>query len=242
MESESRIGPVLGHLAWLAEKIPSPVNNERAYDAAILTYNAAAMLQWRFVAPVSYADVISVKWIRAEAADAIDKLVTLSEQAVAKAKKCNRDQDKRLRAQLVTEINKVIGVVARAMRIAVPMPSRMLELESSPNVRELLDELLAAHAVQYAAAIKEGRLRAEKREVGPDAALREAVAGLIYIHDDAREADMSPGLRRPLAQMAAGFFKTVVELQAEQRLPAAQRKRLLGLADALVESATAATP
>lgn len=242
MEYESRIAPVLGHLAWLAERIPDPANDGRAHDAALLTYNAAAMLQWRFVAPVSHADLISVEWRRTEAAEAIDKLVTSSEKAVAKAAKSARDQDKRLRAQLVTEINKVVEVVARSLQIALPTPTRMLELESSPNVRELLDEFLAAHAEQYAAAILEGRIAAAKREAGPDAALKEAIAGLIYIHDDAREAGMSPGLRRPLTQMAAGFFKTAVEQQAEESLPAAQKRRLLRLADGLVESAASANP
>lgn len=242
MEYESRIAPVLGHLAWLAERIPDEANRGRAYDAALLTYNAAVMLQWRFTAPVSYADVISVDWCRTESAEAIDTLVTSSEKAVAKAAKSARDQDKHLRAQLVTAINKVVDVVARSLQIAPTAPTRMPELESSPRVRELLDEFLAAHAEQHAAAILEGRIAAAKKEVGPDAALKEAIAGLIYIHDDAREADMSPGLRRPLTQMAAGFLKTAVELQAEESLPAAQKRRLLRLADALIESAASANP
>lgn len=242
MEYESRIAPVLGHLAWLAERIPDPANDGRAHDAALLTYNAATMLQWRFVAPVSHADLISTEWLRTEAAEAIDRLVTSSEKTVVKAAKSARDQDKRLRAQLVTEINKVISVVARALQITPTTPTRMLELESSPNVRELLDEFLAAHAEQYAAAILEGRIAAAKREAGPDAALNEAIAGLIYIYDSARAADMSPGLRRPLTQMAAGFFKTAVEQQAKESLPAVQKRRLLRLADGLVESAASANP
>jgi hypothetical protein len=118
----------------------------------------------------------------------------------------------------------------------------MPELESSPNVRELVDEFLAAHAERYADAIQRGRLAAAKGEAGPDAALKEAIAGLIYIHDDAREADMTPGLRRSLARMAAGFFKTAVEQQAEERLPPAQKRRLQRLADGLVESAASANP
>lgn len=242
MRYESRIAPVLGHLVWLAERIPDPANDGRAHDAALLTYNAATMLQWRFVAPVSHADLISVESLKTEAAEAIDRLVTSSEKTVVKATKSSRDQDNRLRTQLVTATNKAISVVARALQITPPTPTRMLELESSPNVRELVDEFLAAHAEQYAAAIKEGRLAATKREVGPDTALREAIGGLIYVQDSARAADMSPGLRRPLTQMAAGFFKTAVEQQAKERLPPAQKRRLLRLADGLVESAASANP
>jgi hypothetical protein len=239
---ESHMMPVLSHLAWLAERIGDEANAGRAYDAALLTYNGAAMLQWRFVAPMGNADVISTKWLRAEAAEAIDGLVTSSEKTVAKAANADGNQDKRLRARLVTEINRVVEVVARSLQIALPTPTRMPELESSPNVRELVDEFLAAHVEQYAAAIEEGRIRAAKMEVGPDAALKEAIAGLIYIHDDARAADMSPGLSRPLAQMAAGFFKTAVEQQTEASLPPAQKRQLLGLADGLVESAASAHP
>jgi len=220
MHENSYISPILAHLAWLADRMPDSVNNGRVRDAALLTYSAAVMLQWRYVAPVSHADLIPTDWLRVEAAEAIDGLVKLSEKAVAKAGDADGDRDNRLRTQLVNKINKTIRIVARALQIARPTPARMPELESSPNVRELIDEFLAAHAEQYADAIEEGRLRAARREAGPDAALKEAIAGLIYIHDDARKADMTPGLRRSLARMAAGFFKTAVEIQPDD-LPAA---------------------
>jgi len=236
MHENSYISPILAHLAWLADRMPDSANNGRAHDAALLTYSAAVMLQWRYVAPVSHADLIPTDWLRVEAGEAIDGLVTLSEKAVAKAGDADGDRDKRLRAQLVNEINKAVRIVARALQTARPTPTRMPELESSPNVRELIDEFLAAHAEQYADAIQRGRLAAAKGEAGPDAALKEAIAGLIYIHDDAREADTTPGLRRSLARMAAGFFKTAVEIQPDD-LPPASRKRLLRLADALVEDA-----
>ncbi len=42
MENESRVTPVLGHLAWLLDRIDAPVNANRLRDAALLTYNAAA--------------------------------------------------------------------------------------------------------------------------------------------------------------------------------------------------------
>ena len=240
MDYESRIEPILGHLAWLAERIEDSTNDGRAYDAAVLTYNAAAMLQWYFVAPVSYADTIRDDRTRAAAAELIDRLVQASEKIVAKAERGVGDQDAALRNKLAAKIRKVLRTLPALFHLAGPTPARMPRLEKSPNARELFDELLAAHAEQYTDAILKGRIAAAKKEAGPDAALNEAIAGLIYIHDDAREADMSPGLRQPLTRMAAGFFKTAVKQQPEERLLAAQRKRLLRLADALVESAASA--
>ncbi len=236
MYSESRIGPILGHLAWLAERIEDPVNDGRAYDAAVLTYNAAAMLQWRFVFVVSHADTIRDMGLRVEAAKVIDGLVVAAEKIVAKAEGAGSEQDKALRSRLGALIRKVLKSLPELMLTANPEPARMPELETSPNIRALMDEFLAAHAEKYADAILQGRITGLKGGSGPEPAMNEAIAGLIYVHDDAREADTTPGLRRSLAQMAAGFFKTTVEIQPDE-IPAASRKRLLRLANALVEDA-----
>ncbi len=236
MHTESRMQPILGHLAWLAERIEDPVNDGRLQDAALLVFNAAVMLQWRFLAPVSYADTIRDMRSRVEAAEVIDGFVESAEKIVAKAENADSEQDKPLRSRLGAHIRKVLRTLPRLLLVANPKPSRLPELESSPKVRELMDEFLAVHAEQYAGAILQGRLTAAKGGSGPDAAMKEAIAGLIYIHDDARETDMTPGLRRSLAQMAAGFFKTTVEIPPAD-LPPARRRRLLRLADGLVESA-----
>ena len=234
MNYESRIAPVLGHLAWLAERITDEANNGRAHDAALLTYNAAVMLQWRFVAPVSSADTVFDETSRREAAEIIDKFVKSAEKIVAKAEGADSEQDIVLRAKLVADIRRILKTLPRLLAVANLEPTRLPELETSPNVRALMDEFLAVHAEQYAEAILQGRIAGMKGGSGPEAAMNEAIAGLIYAHDDAREADMTPSLRRSLAQMAAGFFKTAVEIQPEDILPAS-RKRLLRLANSLVE-------
>jgi hypothetical protein len=241
MKRDSQIGAVLAHLAWLAERINDPINAGRLQDAALLTYNAAVMLQWRFVAPLSYADTIQDTGSQVEAAEAISRLVTSAEKVVAKAEHADNAQDKVLRAKLVTDIRRAIKTLPILLSVANPKPTRLPELETSPKIRALMDEFLAAHAEEYAEAISIGRLVAARGGSGPAATMNEAIAGLIYIHDDARDADMTPGLHRSLAQMAAGFFKTAVEIQPDD-LPAASRKRLLRLADGLVESAASANP
>lgn len=238
MKNESKISPVLCHLAWLAERINDPVNDGRAKDAALLVFNAAAMLQWRFVAPLSRSDMVWDDGHRAEAAEVIDHLVWSTQKIVSQAAHAKSAQDKSLRAKLTTQIRKVIKTLSRSLPITPPEPARLLELEASPNVRELLDELLQAHERKYAAVIAKGRHAAAKGSGGADAALNEAVAGLIYAHDPAREADTSPSLRRSLAQMSAGFFKTVIDIHPDDFAPA-QRKRLLRLAETLVEDAAA---
>lgn len=237
MEYESRISPVLGHLAWLAERIEDPVNDGRLRDAALLVFNAAVMLQWRFMVPVSIEDTIRDMSLRVEAAEAIDGLVVAAEKIVTKAEGADSEQDKSLRSRLRAHIKKVLKTLPRCLTTGSPDSARVPELESSPNVRELMDEVLAVYAEEYADVISKGRLIGAKGGSGPDAAMSEAIAGLVYVHDDAREADMAPSLRRSLAQMAAGFFKTAVEIQPDD-LPAAEKKRLLRLADSLVEDAT----
>jgi len=241
MESESRLRPILGHLAWLAESVATPANRGRAYDAAVLTYNAAARLQWYFVFPVSDLDTTANPAARDEAAGLIDGLVEAARKAVTSAKD-NATQDERIRSRLSRAIRKVVDKIPYLLLVGNPVPKWLPELQLAPDIAGLMDEFLAAHAEQHAAAILEGRIAAAKGVASPDAALKEAIAGLIYIHDDACEADMSPGLRRPLTQMAAGFFKTALEQQATEGLSPARKQRLLRLADSLVQSAASAHP
>jgi hypothetical protein len=235
--TESRMRPILGHLAWLAERIADPVNDGRLRDAALLVFNAAVMLQWRFIAPVSFEDTIRDLGHRFEAAEVIDGLVVVAEKILAKAEGADSEQDKSLRSRLRAHIRKVLTTLPGLLLFGNPESARVPELESSPNVRELMDEVLAVYAEEYADAISKGRLIGTKEGGGPDAALNEAIAGLVYVQDDAREADIAPSIRHSLAQMAAGFFKTAVEIQPDD-LPAAEKKRLLRLADLLVEDAT----
>jgi len=241
MNGPSRIRPVLCHLKWLAENVDTPANQGRAYDAAVLTYNAATTLQWYFVFPVSDLDTTANPAAHDEAAGLIDGLVKTARKTVTSAKD-DATQDERIRSRLSRAIRKVVDKIPYLLLVGNPVPEWLPELQLAPDIAGLMDEFLAVHAEQHAAALLEGRIAAAKGVAGPHTALKEAIAGLIYIHDDAREADMSPGLRRPLTQMAAGFFKTAVEQQAEESLPPAQKRRLLQLADGLVESDASANP
>jgi len=240
MENESRVTPVLGHLAWLLDRIDAPVNANRLRDAALLTYNAAVMLQWRFVTPVSFADVCKNDASRMKAAEVIDALVNVAEKVSVKPDDVTDERDKRLRAQLMGSIRKVLATLPSVLLITTPAPARMPELERSVNAKTLLDEFLAVRAKDQDVAVLEGRLAAGHGHAGPDAAFRAAIAALIYTQDRAHKGDMPYRSWDALARLAAGFLKTAVEAKADE-LPPPQLKRLLRLADALITSAATST-
>lgn len=242
MEYESRIAPVLGHLAWLAERIPDPANDGRAHDAALLTYNAAAMLQWRFVAPVSHADTVFDETSRREAAEVIDDLVRSSRTIVTRAAKvASAAEDTEIREQLSRKINKAIKDLGRLMPQLSVTPDRQPELEEAANLRELMDEFLAAHADEYAAAIATGKAMAAKSTPGPETALNHAFAVWIYSQDAARRGSLPPDLQSGIARIAAGLFKTAVGMQSND-VPPDQKRQLARLADLLVAEAQPVTP
>jgi hypothetical protein len=236
MDYESRIEPILGHLAWLAERIADSANDGRAYDAAVLTYNAAAMLQWYFVAPVSYADTIRDDRTRAEAAELIDDLVTASRRIVTQAKDATKKEDEALRDRLTKQINKVVKNLPRMFLASTPTPERMPELEEFSGIRHLMDEFLEAHKEEYGLAIEKGRVTVSRSDTGPDAALDEAIASLIYVHEPNTATAANPNFRHPLAKMAAGFFKTAVDMPPEE-FSGRERKWWRMMADLLVAEA-----
>lgn len=229
MHSESKLAPVLGHLAWLADRVASEDNAGRAYDASLLTYNAAAMLQWRFVAPVSYADTIMDRGSRMEAARLIDGLVSVSQRLIGQAGSPSKADDRAIRMRLAKEIGKVLRELPLLLhstpRVA---PMQMPELEQAASIRGLIDEFMAEHG-DSEDAIARGRAKDRKQGAGPEAALCEAIASLIYAHEPARDT-AEP---RIFANLAAGFFKAAVFAQSEEMLPQ-QMQRWRQLAERVV--------
>lgn len=236
MEYESRISPVLGHLLWLAERIDSKANRGRAHDAAVLTYNAAAMLQWHFMLPASYADTIRDADQRAEAAKLIDDLVTTARKLVTEAEDATRKSDDEIRERLKKLINRTIEKLRRLFLALTPEPKRVPGLEEFSSLRTLMDAFLDVHKENFGPAIAKGRALGSKGGTGPDAALDEAIAGLIYVYEPDTKTTANPKFQRSLAQMAAGFFKTAVDMQPEE-LSGRERKWWRRMADLLVAEA-----
>jgi len=236
MESESRLWPILGHLAWLAENVDTPSNRGRAHDAAVLTYNAAARLKWHFVFPVSDMDTTADPAAHDEAAGLIDGLVMTARKAVTSAKD-DATQDERIRSRLSRAIRRVVDKIPYLLLVGNPVPKWLPELQLAPDIAGLMDEFLGAHYGQYGPAIAKGKASANIQRMGPDAAVQEAIAWLAYAHSPTYAATATPKERNGLAQMAAGYLKTAVDMQRESHVPAPKRRRLQDLAQRLVEEA-----
>lgn len=241
MHRDSTLAPILGHLAWLAECVASEDNAGRAYDASLLTYNAAAMLQWRFVAPVSYADTIRDAAARADAAKLIDSLVTVSRRLITQAREAaGAKDDVDVRTRLAKEIRRVVKDLPPLLLVPKPAPVQVPELEAAVSIADLVGDFLDAHKTDHADAIARGQAVGRKGGTGQDAAFDEAIATLIIAHDASSTTSMPPELRQGLARIAAGFFKTAVEMQPEDVTPE-QIKRWRRLADLLVAETAVTT-
>lgn len=241
MTGPSRISEILDHLAWLADRINDGSNRGRGYDAALLTYNAAAVLQWCFVASVNSADTIHDAVARAESAQLIDNLVIASRRLAMKAKSSAvPGQDVDIRTRLVKEIGRVLKNLPQLMAAPLPIPIRKDELEAAVSIPALIDEFIAVNKKDHPEAIARGWAVGAKGGTGPEASLNEAIATLICVHGADNEASRTPELRRGLARIAAGFFKTAVGMQPDDISPE-QKKRLQRLADSLVASAEETT-
>lgn len=234
MTNAPEIRPILCHLAWLAENVDKPANRGRAYDAALLTYNAAAMLQWRFVFPMTDLDTPANPESRNEAASLIDALVTTARKTVTTAKD-NAAEDERFRRRLSRAIRKVVERLSGLMLVGNPVPEWLPELQSAPDIAGLMDEFLKAHRVAHGPAIAKGKASADTERTGPNAAIHEAIAWLVYAYSPEYTASGRPKERNVVAQMAAGYLKTAVELQSGSDLPATKRRRLQDLSQCLVE-------
>lgn len=235
MSGESRIKVTLSHLAWLARYMTGGENNGRAFDAAILTYNAAAILQWQFIAAVSPADTIPDGGARATAAKAIDDFVVVARRIVSQSQSGASD-DRGIRNRLAKEIGRVLEEVPRLMFFGPPAPARSTELEDAPNVPELLTEFVNSHKTDHREAIARGRARGAKGDRGPYAAIKEAVAALVYVHAPEKTEGVRDASRLALAALAAGFLKTAVEMQHDDT-PAVERRRWKPVVEGLMESA-----
>jgi hypothetical protein len=232
MNVGSAIKPILGHLAWLAKNIDTPANSGRAYDAALLTYNAAAILQWRFVFPVSDLDTSQNGEYRLKIMRLIKALVKTSRELVEDAKDTVGD-DVPLRRRLARAIRTVVSRIPALLPTVSPTPQLMPELQLAPDVVRLLDEFLDAHHDRYREAVARGRAAARTERTGQAAAIQEAVAWLAYSHSSGYATARTREEHGVLAQLAAGYLKTAVEMPLDGDVLAAETRSLRDLAQSL---------
>jgi hypothetical protein len=236
MDSQSRIVPILGHLSWLAANMDGPVNEGRAYDAALLTYNAAGILQWRFMIPLASQDSIKDHSKREQVTKAIDNLVVSSRRMVEQIRELGDGRDDYYRRVLKSDIERAVSEISAVLSVK-PIPSRVRVLETSPDVRKLLEEAVSVYAGTHGDAIARGRSAATSTDLSSEAAITEALASLIFANV-ARNVIEDQVARGAFKSSSAGFFKTAVDFDAYiQDDVDPHAKRLQWLAELLVTDA-----
>jgi hypothetical protein len=212
MDSQSRIAPILGHLDWLAANMDSPVNEGRAYDAALLTYNAAGILQWRFMIPLASQDSSKDHSKSERVGKAIDNLVVSSRRMVEQIRDGESDRDDEFRRVLKSDIERAVSEISAVLSV-VPVRRRVQALEESPDVRKLLTEVLTVYAGTHADAIARGRVAATSVDLSSEAAIKDALVSVIFanVFQNVIEEQVASGAFK---SSAAGFFKTAVDFDA----------------------------
>jgi len=243
MAGESKIKRVLEHLAWLKEQAGAEINHDRAYDAALLTYNAAVMLQWHFVMPASETDQIQSEADRKMAAKLIDDFVWAVKTVFEKAEAAKNSRPAETEA-LQLCLKSLKRLVATLLRTVPPLfaietvtPIRFRELERTQDYAKHLGEWVHEHPRVFAT--DRGPLSASLRD-GPGAGLRRSIAAVHVAQDTAAMKTCPPHIRRAFRETVAGF----VEFDAEEaggRSRGIGKKRWLDLGKSLAQYLRAAS-
>ena len=231
MASKSKIKPILEHLAWLNEQAGMEINRDRVYDAALLTWNAAHMLQWHFVMPISEADQIGERAARDKAAKLIDDFVWAMKAVFEKAealKECGVHRAEKAN-ECRAELQKRIGILLRRLpdlfALESPKPVRLPELERTEDHAKLLQKWVIDHP--RSTATDRGQLHQEL-EAGPGAGIRRIIGGLFVANASTEMNTSRPRVRRIFRQTLAAFAEFDCG-EAAERSRGTAKKRFLEL-------------
>lgn len=186
MAGPTQISDILDHLAWLREQLGATANQGNAYAGALLTYNAAAALQWHFVLPSSSFEEIADADDRSKAATIIDNFVWRARELFGKAKRASKKAlagaaGKTLLGELREAIGKVLRRLPQLMRLPKAAPRQMRELVRSLDANAMLRDWLARRGLtdiaQKPAAKKAGL-------AGPRTGLRTTLAAASAVADE----------------------------------------------------------
>jgi len=185
MPGASNVSHVLDHLAWLRDQLGGDVNTGNAYAGALLTYNAAAALQWHFVLPRSKSDEAPDRASRSKAAKAIDDFVWSARDLFIAAKRLTKKQAAGKRGlSIVADLRKAIAAVLRRvprlLGLPEPMAAVSYDLLKSLDPVGMLRNWLTTRgfpAKATAAALKKAGL------TGPRSGLRSALAAASVVAD-----------------------------------------------------------
>jgi hypothetical protein len=235
MTSKSKIEPILEHLAWLKEQAGKEINRDRAYDAALLTYNAAVMLQWHFVMPASEADQTQNDADRKKAAKLIDDFVWAVKTVFEKAEaaKNSRPAETGTLQLCVKSLQKLVSKILRELpplfAIESVTPVRLRDLERTQDYAKHLREWARNHP--RVSASDRGPMVASLRD-GPGAGLRRSLAAVDVAQDTGVMKTCPPRVRRAFRETVAGFVEFDTQ-EAAGRSSGTAKKRWLELGQSL---------
>lgn len=227
MPSSPKIKPALEHLAWLKEQVWADINQHRAYDAALLTYNAAAMLQWHFVMPACDADQIQDDATRKKAAKLIDDFLWAVKAVYEKASGLKArgggkgSAGEACRKELQDEIARLLKRLPRLFGLSAIAPVRHPDLERTQDHAQMLRDWVRSHP--RALSSDRGPVHADLSE-GPGAGLRRVIAGMLVANNSSSMKPCPPKTRRTFRRILAGFVGFYFDEAADRRRGVGKRR------------------
>jgi hypothetical protein len=232
MAEESKISTVLNHLAWLREQLGSEVNRGNAHAGALLTYNAAAMLQWHFVFPSTDQDRIPALPDRKRVARLIDDFVWNVRGLYLEAKAL-RDSGKQggkasgaVIGGLVKQIAKLLRGIPKFTNIPEPSPVRCVELEQGIEPGNLLQ---SPGRGRRASDTSTAGTSTAGSEPAPLEGFLAALAGTLYVQQNHQTGHLAKDFLDGSAEMASAVLKhSLAEYTATLTGKSAERLGALG--------------
>jgi len=165
----SDIGKTLDHLRWLHDRLGEEVNRDRVRQAALLAYNAAAMLQLHLLSPVRRLSEVAAGGERRTAAEVSDKLLEETKRiyeelaAFDEQQLAGSPENDRCRRELRVAIDQATRQIPELLRLTSANPARERSLESNLDLAVMLRGWLNFHK-------DDSYFDRGSRDPGPDAA------------------------------------------------------------------------
>lgn len=227
MAETLNISTILDHLAWLREQLGVEVNRGNAHAGALLVYNAAAMLQWKFVFPSGDQDRIDDAADRNRAAKLIDDFVWevrgLHQEAKAldASGRPKSTATKSVLDRLTTQLTKVLRQLPKLAGLPEPSPVRDIGLEQEIETGDLVGDWVRSRHEPKAATSKGGVAP------GPRSGLLSTMAGVVFVQQPQQGA-AAERTAAASADIVAAFLGLAVE-EHVQGLPARSAERTTAL-------------
>lgn len=223
MAETLNISTILNHLAWLREQLGVEVNRGNAHAGALLTYNAAAMLQWRFVFPSGDEDRIEDADDRIRAAKLIDDFVWevrgLHQEAKAldESGRPKRTATQAVLDKLTAQLTKLLRQLPKIAGLHEPRPEREVGLEQEIQTGELVGDWVRSQRGPRGATSKGGVA------AGPRSGLLSTMAGVVFVQQP-QQGPAAERIAAASADIVAAFLGLAVE-EHVQGLPARSAER-----------------